>query len=264
MTLKELSNKSYYGTIGYVEDQSSIDMIERFINHNLSNLKLFKGIIVATNYKEYSDELALRLQDMWESYLSNVVCLHSKVNRGNAFGTADLDDMVVDYCIENKLGWLCKSANDMVITFDPDKEVGDADFYYMNGIGYGGMVKYDFDISRIVQEDFYPQTNFYYIDTSKIPNLNDKDHINEVYNKISEDPNYSGKAWEYGFRSCETLLAERVTEQELKKEHLISLKRYEKLLNLVIDRQIHDPSHKNILIEGICHLQYPDEKVVII
>jgi hypothetical protein len=55
-----------------------------------------------------------------------------------------------------------------------EKEVGDADFYYMNGIGYGGMVPYDFDFDQIINEDFYPQTNFYFINVSKTDFLNDK------------------------------------------------------------------------------------------
>jgi hypothetical protein len=40
------------------------------------------------------------------------------------------------------------------------------------------------------------------------------------------------------------------------------LSKFRKLLTLIEQYQIHDPSHKNTLINGSCHLQYPDQKVL--
>ncbi len=58
--------------------------------------------------------------------------------------------MTIDWCKENNEVWLCKVSNDIILTQDLlNIEIPEADFYYMNGIGYGGMVKYDFDFEII-------------------------------------------------------------------------------------------------------------------
>ena len=43
-----------------------------------------------------------------------------------------------------------------------DKEINNADFYYLEGIGISGMKPYDYDFDRIKNEYFYPQTNFFF------------------------------------------------------------------------------------------------------
>jgi hypothetical protein len=263
MILKQIINKSVYGTIGYISSQEDINLLEQYILYNLPVLKEFKQIIVATNYNEDSYLLGLRYEETWKKYFLNVVFIHSKINRGHNFGTADLDDAIFDYCKENNIEWLCKSANDVVFNEDLlNKEIGESDFYYMNGIGYGGMLIYGFDFDKLVNEDFYPQTNFYFINVSKTDYLNDKEHVDEIYNKIQTIPDYNGRAWEYGFRSCETLLKECIERNNLSKEHLIPKDKYLYLLNIVKNNQIHDCSHKNIMIEGICHFQNSNQPII--
>jgi len=263
MKLKELINKSWYGTIGYITKQEDIDLTEQYILYNLPVLKEFKNIIVATNYKELDLNLINRHIDMWEKYFPNIILIDSKLNRGANFGYCDLDDMIFDYCKENNIEWLCKSANDVIFQESIlDKEIDEADFYYLNGIGYGGMIKYDFNFSRIIDEDFYPQTNFYFINVSKTDYLNDKEHVNEIYNKVQTIPDYNGKAWEYGFRSCEALLKECTERNNLSKYSLASEETYSILLEIIKNQHIHDSSHKNIMIEGICHFPYPEQNII--
>jgi hypothetical protein len=264
MTLKQLINKSVYGTVGYISSQNDLDLLEQYIVYNLPVLKEFKKIIVATNYKDYSNtDLILENYKLWAKYFSNCSYLDNPINRGHSFGTADLDDSLFDYCKKNNIEWLCKSANDIILQESIlNKEIKEADFYYLNGIGFGGMVKYDFDFDKIVKHDFYPQTNFYFINVSKVNYLNDVNHVNEIYNKIQTISNYNNKAWEYGFRSCETLLKETVEIHNLSKQHLLSENKYVYLLNLIKNYQIHDSSHKNIMVDGICHYQYNNQQVI--
>jgi hypothetical protein len=132
----------------------------------------------------------------------------------------------------------------------------------MNGIGYGGMVNYNFDFDKIIEEDFYPQTNFYFINVSKTDYLNDKEHVNEIYNKVQTISDYNGRAWEYGFRSCEALLKECTERNNLPKYSLVSKETYSILLETIKSQHIHDSSHKNIMIEGICHFPYPEQNII--
>jgi len=113
MTLKKLINKSVYGTIGYISSQDDLNLLERYILYNLEVLKEYKQIIVATNY---GSPLQVENKNLWEKYFSNAILIDSKVNRGHNHGYADLDNAIFDYCKENNIKWLCKSANDTILT----------------------------------------------------------------------------------------------------------------------------------------------------
>ena len=261
MSLKNLINKSWYGSIGYLENNNSISEFQSYLHYNYPVLKEFKGHIFAFTYKECNFEnLKIIIHELLPD--AEIILIHE--NRGHNFGTADLDNTVFDYCKENNIEWLCKTSNDVI--FEKNiltKNIKEADFYYMNGVGYGGMVKYNFDFDKIVNEDFYPQTNFYFINVSKTDYLNDKKYLDKTYDAVSTLPEYNGKIWEYfqGW-SCEDFLKNCVNRNKLVKEHLVSEENYRILLQLVKENQIHDCSHKNISIEGICHLQYPNQQVI--
>ncbi len=264
MLLKELINKSVYGTIGYINSQESINQVEQYVIHNFSILKEYKNIIVATNFNssEWHESYTL----MWRKYFPECILITYPENRGHNFGTADLDNALFNYCKENNIEWLCKSANDVIIESSIlDKEIGEADFYYLDGIGYGGLVTYDFDFDKILDDNFYPQTNFYFINVNKTDYINDNYYLNQTYNYIQNIDDYNGKVWEYIENwSCERFLRSCVERNNLKKEHLIPKDKYLSLLHSVNKFKIHDCSHKNIMIEGICHLQFPNENVLYI
>lgn len=261
MVLKNLINKSVYGGMGYISTTKDINLLEQYILYNLPVLTEFKNIIIATNY---GSPLQDENKKLWERYFPNCVILDSKINRGHNHGYVDLENLIFDWCKENNEEWLCKVSNDIIIKESIlDKEVEQADFYYMNGIGYGGMVNYDFDFDRIIKEDFYPQGNFYIINISKCDYISNKKYLDETYNKVQSIPDYSGKIWEYipGW-SCEDFLKECIIRNNLSKEHLVSEKNYRILLQIVKDNQMHDSSHKNIMIEGICHFQWPEQQII--
>jgi len=261
MKLSQLINKSVYGTIGYISSQNDLDLLEQYIFYNLPILKEFKQIIVATNY---GSPLQAENKQIWKKYFSNCVILDSPINRGHNFGTADLDNLVFDWCKKSNEKWLCKGANDVIFLESIlEKQIEKADFYYLNGIGYGGMIPYDFDFERIINEEFYPQTNLYFINVFKTDYLNNKRYLDETYQQIQNIPEYNGKIWEYikGW-SCEDFLKNCVQRNNLSKFHLVPQEKYRILLQLIKENHIHDCSHKNIMIEGICHFQYPEQPVI--
>lgn len=254
MLLKKVINKSYYGASNYIGNSNDLIKLEQLILYNLKVLKEYKGIIVATNYKDL--DLAIKNAEIWLRYFPDCHIIDLNENRGHNFGTADLDNALFDYCKQNNIEWLCKSSGDIILeTGVLNNEIEESDFYYLNGIGYGGMVKYNFDLDRIIKEDFYPQTNLYFINVSKTDYLNDKDYINKTYDTIKDDFEYNGKIWEYfsGW-SCEDFLKNCIIRNNLSTCHLVSPKNYRILLEYIKDSQIHDCSHKNIMIENICHL----------
>ena len=263
MKLKNLINKSYYCTIGHIGNENDLELHERYILYNLSVLKEYKGHIVVTNY---SGNFREENNALWKKYFPDCIILDLGMNRGHSFGIADQENAILDYCHAKDIKWICKSSYDVV--FQPiilDIEIDNSDFYYMNGIGFGGMEKYNFDLDRIAKEDFYPQTNFYFIDTTKVDYLYDKEYVDDTYNFIQNLENYSGRVWEHieGW-TCEDFLKKCIIRNNLSKYHLVSDENYRILLQTVKKQQIHDCSHKNIMVEGICHFQYPDQNVLVI
>lgn len=261
MKLKKLINKSHYASVGYVESLDSLSNLESYISYNYNVLKEFQSIIIATNYKNFDPILIKANKKLWEKYFSNLILIDLEVNRGHSFGIADQENAIIDYCKNNSISWLCKASHDVTLESSIlDKEVPESDFYYMNGIGYGGMEKYDFNLDRIENEDFYPQTNFYFINVNKIDYLYDKDYVNKTYDYIQTIENYNNKVWEHieGW-TCEDFLKQCVERNNLLKHHLVSPPFYRKLLETIKNYRLHDCSHKNIMVEGVCHYQFPDQ-----
>jgi hypothetical protein len=264
MNLKQIINKAAYGTIGYIGSENDLIKTDKYFAYNKEVINNFAHIIIATNFD--SEEHINTHTLMCKHHFPNCIILNSTNNRGHNFGTADLDNTIFNYCKENNIEWLCKSANDMVIHNELlDKEIGEADFYYLNGIGLGGMAKYDFDNERIIYEDFYPQTNFYFINVSKADYLNNQNYLDFTYNEIKSIPDYNGRIWEYfsGW-SCEDFLKDCIIRNSLKKEHLLLEPTYISLLNSIIKLKIHDPSHKNIMMENMCHLHFFNQNILYI
>jgi hypothetical protein len=261
MNLKQLINKSVYGTVGYISSQDDIDLLESYIIYNLPVLKEFKHIVVATNY---GSDFQFQNTQLWKKYFPDCILIDSEINRGHSFGTADLDNLVFNWCKENNEDWLCKSANDVIIQESLlYKEVEEADFYYLNGISYETLFLNKFDYRKLFFNYFYPQTNFYFINVSKCDYLNDQNYLDETYEYSKTIPNYNGKIWEYikGW-SCEYFLKNCTERNNLLKFYLLDEFTHNKLCNALKLYQVGDPSHKNIMIEGICHFQFSNQHII--
>lgn len=268
MLIKNLArNNSAYGLIAYIKGEQSVADIEGYLAYNYNFIFPFNDIILAVNWLDgVPSEIIDRYAEQWcKSFpYTRVHLVKVDKNLGHTLGTMDLDNTLLDKCKELGIKWLFKSTEDVLISKEfLDKEIETADFYYLNGIGKGGMVKYDFDYHRIVKEDFYPNTNFYIINSDKLETIYPKELIREAYEYVSSISNYSGRVWEYiqGF-SSEGKLAEAV--KDLVSQHLIPEETYLNLLQIIDTHNIHDNSHKNIMIEGICHFHFPNEQVILI
>jgi hypothetical protein len=263
MILKDLINKSYYGVIGYISKESDLETLEQYIVYNLDILKEFKNIIVATNF---SSNLQSQNIQTWTKYFPECVVINNEINRGHNHGNADLDNVLFNYCKENNIEWLCKSANDIILTQDIlNIQIKEADFYYLNGISYEDLYLSNFDYKKLFIERLFPQTNFYFIKVDKVDFLNDKDYLNETYTQTKQIPDYNGKIWEYidGW-ACELFLKNCVERNNLSKMYLLDEITHNKLCEAIKLYQIGDPSHKNIMINGICHYHNNDKQVIII
>jgi hypothetical protein len=263
MNLKKLINKSVYGTVGYIESEADLDKLEQYILYNLPVLNEFNQIVVATNYKKYP-HLSEKNAKLWKKYFNQSTTLDSKINRGHSFGTADLDNLLFSYCKKNNIEWMFKTSNDVIIEKSfMDKEIPNADFYYFNGISYEDLFLNGFDYKKVFYEHIFPQTNGYFINISKCDYLTDESFLNETYEYIKGIQGYNNKPWEYikGW-GCELFLKKCIERNGLSKHYLLNIEKHNQLCEIIKTNKIGDPSHKNIMIEGICHFHFSNELII--
>lgn len=261
MEVIHLFNKSTYSVVGHISKLEDIKKLEQIILFNLNILKEFKEIIYILNFNKDSIYLNKEIELIFSKFsFLNIKFINNGISLGHSFGAAYNDNKAIQLASNN---WVVKSAIDVILQPQIlNKKIGKADFYYLNGIGFGGMEKYNYDFNRIINEDFYPQTNFYIINKSKIDYLNNEQFIKDT-EYIRYLPDYNGKPWEYIPNwSCEYFLKECIIRNNLQKEHLISQDSYLTLLKIIKELHIHDNSHKNIMIEGICHFHNINEQII--
>jgi len=277
MTIRDLvKDNSAYGSISCIKGEESVSSIRGYLSYNFDFIKGFKTIILAVNWLDGVLEQTVEdYLDQWRMAFPNsdVYTVRASENIGHTLSTMDLDNTVFNKAKDLYIKWLFKSTEDVLINSAfLDKEIlQGVDFYYFNGFGYAGFFP-DYNYTEVTgakamadQSYFYPQTNFYIINTESIDYLYNEEEIDEAYKHISKIENYSGRIWEYlpGF-SCEGKLAETIKNQGLTSHHLIPEDKCIELLRVIKNNKIVDGSHKNIMIEGVCHFHNPEKEVIII
>lgn len=264
MKIRDLVESSWCGIDCYIKDEESLNRIQSYVLHNEPILKLFKKVVIANNFQDYKFHT---ISDrFWKKLLPDSIIVNLEKNRGHSFGSADLDNALFDTCKSGEATWMCKLSSDFILKEELlEREVSTADFYYTNNIGYGGIQKWNFNIDGIIEQAFLPQTNFYFLKISEVDSLNSKSYIDRTYEEVQNIKNYSGKPWEYFSNwTCEDFLKQTVLKHELEKQNLLTNSEQKKLIETIITYKIHDGSHKNILVGGMCHLHNPNSKVIVI
>ena len=75
MQVKDLVNKSWYSSTGYLDSLEDLENLERYIKYNLIFLKKFKGIITSTEFlaKDIYDRICSKLKS---NYYNDYKLLH--------------------------------------------------------------------------------------------------------------------------------------------------------------------------------------------
>lgn len=257
-------SESVYTSIGTITSEESIENLDTILNANKEILSLFPYIVVAQNRTQnISNELYEQSKQIWKKYFKNIIILDFDTNRGHCFGAADLDNIVVEYAKTLPVKYIWKSTNDIYLTHNVlgNEFSEEIQIYYLQGIGVGGIVNNYKTVEECISKsyesitDIFPQTNFYII-TKDIDFINNKNYIDESYEKCINIPNFNGRVWEYipGL-SNEALLKECIIRNNLKYKHILDYETYNKLVQTIMVYNIHDSSHKNLLLikQGICH-----------
>lgn len=266
--LKNILDNSAYAIIGSANTNDDLELIERFLIYNRDFIKQFKYKIIAQN-----GSLSKESNEIWIKHFGECIFINLPVNRGKVLGTygvMDLDNSIFEYTLQHKdqIKWVWKFSNDIIINSNIfDLDVEEADFYFLNNIGYSGVQKWGGveNLTDILMryETYYPQT-FFYIIKNDIDYLSDMNLINKMYELNLKTPNK--QPWELGIEfSCEKLLLDCVERNKLRKHQLLDKETLNKLINLIYMYKIADGSHKNILLTKLgnfCHFQNIDKPVI--
>lgn len=258
MRFAEVLSRCVLGSTGYLESTADLARLRQVIELNLPVLRRFPNLVVATNYGP-DDAASLRQAnaELWRQHVPTAVLLDSPGNRGHSIGTADLDNLLFDWCRAHGAEWLCKTANDVVLRQSIfDIEVARAQFYYLNAVSYDALAERDFDLTLFGGSFFYPQDTFWALAVGSMDTLVDKDFLDASWRLVSAIPDYNGRIWEHlpGW-SCEYLLRRAVERNGLTACSLLTPGQWRRVLDLTIERRLTDCSLKGIEVNGICHVQ---------
>lgn len=258
MRFGDLAGRCVYGSTGYVASWADLQRLTRLIEFNLPVLRRFSRVVVATNFAgPHPASLVAANRDLWRSFFPDSVLLDSPENRGHSIGTADLDNLLFDHSRATGSRWLCKSANDIVLTPEVlDLALADAQFHFINAVSYDAIAQADFDLDRFRGDFFYPQDTFWVMDVTDVDHLVDRDLLDRSWRIVNRIPDYSGRIWEHipGW-SCEQLLRLAVLRNGLSRSPLLTEDQWDHILRLTVDHEITDCSMKGISVSGICHAQ---------
>ena len=246
-----------YGSTGHVGSAFDLHEINEVIDRNEPMLREFTGLVIAANFSGDVESLKADHASLWRSRFPDVVLLDSPANRGHSIGTSDLDNLLFDYCKSSGRDLLCKSAHDIIIDEAAfDILIEPAQFYFINAVSYDSLAAHGFDRARFDGEFLYPQTTFYVIDTRATDYLVDPELLDRTWAYVNSVPDYNGRVWEYDSGwTCERLLRDAVTRNELTTCSLTTDAQWQEILQFVIDARVTDCSFKGLAINGILHAQ---------
>lgn len=270
MKLNDISENSAILLTGTIIPDK-MDLINRILVNNIEIFNKFKYIVSVLNVIDNSGELYLsqyrQLIDCNISSNTKIYHLRDYINRGWQFGTIDIEKTGYDFIKSNfKIDSILKVdfdiyLEDAILNVD----ISDADALIMPSIGYATVVEqYKYNVDKLIEyySDIMPQSTVYLI-LNKLDYLYENvDWLNKKYkewilNPIGNGPHYIGVA-------CEPLLLESFKRNNFKIKNMLSIESYKKLLEVIAEKRIVDPSHKNIFFSetGICHM-YDDSQYII-
>lgn len=257
MRFEEVVRRSVYGTTGFIAHASDLESIEAVIHHNLPILRLFRGIVVAANFgRDDRPRLSAAHAELWRDHLPDCVLVDNRVNRGHSIGTLDLDGLLFQHCVTSGIPWLCKGADDVLLSSDLlDIPVGQASFYFLNALSYDAVRRNGGDVTPFLDGFLFPQTTFYAIEVGAVDMLVDPDFLDRSYEAVCAIPHYNDRIWEHlpGW-SCERLLRDTVLRNDLRRCSLATDEQWRRIVDRVVEHRIMDCSFKGIDVNGICHL----------
>jgi len=268
MILNNIANKSIFSSVGTLIKEEDIEKCIQYVIYNREFISKFPHIIYSFNgNKELVDITEKEVHKIFPN--SNVEFLFSE-NLGHTFGTFLIEYMIYERSKQLvQYDYIWKFSNDTIVTPEIFNVVVEpSDFYYINNIGYNGIINTNVDDlfqSIINKTYFYPQTN-YYIIKNGIDFIPNKDKIYELYKYYNDRDDKNLKPWEYIQEcACEEFLIKTVNSKNLKCCMLLNESEVKTIVNIVNQYRMWDGSHKNISysrLGNLCHFHWSEQETL--
>lgn len=276
MQLRDIIPKSTLAIISTLSGPESLSKARLFFNHNRDVLEAFDNIRILFNYTNtVLPGLILDYTNLYKTLLPKATVTVRSINAGHMRGTIDLDETCLESAKFNESQYLWKASDDTIMhppLLDVEVEANKG-LYYIPGFSYETLTTAG-SIGNLIEfyEDYWfaPQTNFFIIDTTKVPTLYGEG-IDEKWDAylMQKEKYVNLKPWDMQFPDgikfgCEDLLGAET--KHLSKQNLLNREGFEELATLIKFNREPDPSHKNIYLSriGVCHFHnYKDNAYII-
>ena len=263
MRFKELVNKCDAIVFpAYIADENDLHRINHLQMMNDKFNKLFPNTIICINYRNsyVRNKCKKQAEKLFNFHFNNVSYIHNKINYENVRSLCEQEETLIQECKSRGYNYICKTMDHVIILEEALDILLDKnkDFYYTCGIGAQRCIEKNNDVNHIYETEFFPQTNFYFLNVSKIDYIYDLKEVEEKHLEWEADNSVCPNGY---FICCEDQTAKMALRNNLNKQDIIPEDKFKELIQNVIDKRIADPSYKNLSTCGIIHLQYPEQPV---
>lgn len=275
--LNDISQNSIFASIGTLLNNDNLSLFHSYLTFNKPFIEKFPKAIYAFN----GDKDIIVSASETIKKLNTDVSVVMTENLGHTFGTFLLDHAIFQESSKYQYEYVWKFSNDVIIdTPILEYSVPDADFYYINNIGYISLDKINeperpkyskesLAQAAIDQTYFYPQTNYYIIKNNIdfYPDIETIYKLKQEYDIIKQQ-NPHIQPW-HAIYECdsENMLKKTIVNNDLKIYYLLDMKDTKSVIDYVDETKNYDGSHKNVLysqLGSLCHLHYPQSPVYVI
>lgn len=275
--LNDISQNSIFTSIGTLLNNDNLSLFHSYLTFNKPFIEKFPKVIYAFNGDK---DIIVSASETIKKLNTDASVIMTE-NLGHTFGTFLLDNAIFEESSKYQYEYVWKFSNDVIIdTPILEYSIPDADFYYINNIGYISLdlineperPKYSKDsLAKAVMDQtyFYPQTNYYVI-KNKInfyPDIETIYRLKQQYDFIKEQqPNIH--PW-HAIHECdsENMLKKTIIDNSLSTHHLLDEQDIKLIIDYVDETKNYDGSHKNVLytkLGNLCHLHYPQHPVYVV
>jgi hypothetical protein len=278
MILKDMVQSSIFATDITALSEHDVLKFNAYFNFKKPLINLFPFAIFSINGES---QFINSIHDYIKKNISTNFQVVVSPNLGHTFGSFLLDYKIFEISNNLNYNYIWKFANDVIVdTPILEYSVPDADFYYINNIGYISLdkineperPKYSKDSlaqAAIDQTYFYPQTNYYIIKNNIdfYPDIETIYKLKQEYDIIKQQ-NPHIQPW-HAIYECdsENMLKKTIINNDLKIYYLLDMKDTKSVIDYVDETKNYDGSHKNVLysqLGNLCHLHYPQSPVYVI
>jgi hypothetical protein len=242
------------------ENQKDLDKFDyiQSLNHDFNQLFSKSTTVACVNYlnEGVKNRLSKEVDNLMNHHFKNAQVIHHRSSGKNIEEHTFQENFLIHFC--KKLGYkfICKSMDHVLVQKEAFKLKIDPsiDFHYTCGVGWTKCEQKDNNIQDICDTEFFPQTNFYILNVSKVDYLYDLEKVKTTKKEWEKEPEKFNGPY---YIEMEAETANMANRNNLSKRDIIPRDKFEQIIKNVIKFKIGDPSYKNLATCGITHFQHP-------